>query len=556
MRKVAFGALVFLILGLLAVAPPSDAASRVLRVTKTTDDAPDGCTRSDCSLREAITRSNQTRDVETIVLSDLTYTLSIPGSNEDGNATGDLDIRRPVTVKGVTGLTEISQTISDRVIHVRKGALRLVGVIVRDGNTNGSGGGIFIDAGGRAALSRSRVHTNTVTGSGAGGGIFALGPLSLTDSLVYNNDSIMGGGGIFATGTNVTMVRSVLAVNTTTIANSTGGGGIAFIGPGTLSVTDSTIDLNHSGYGGGGIRAVPATSTGPVVVDIRRSTLSNNTADLVGGGLLVGLSYDTAKTRVTVSDSTISGNSSDQQGGGVFCTCSHPSSVDYALLRIARTTITNNTADADNNDPLPAGGGISGSAYIHTIAGSILAGNHDAGQSAEECGHQVATSLGANVFEEPACASGGVLPTDVTVANASFLGPLQNNGGPSWTHAILNPADVPVDILTGSACGGTDQRGVPRPQGGGCDSGSYEYATCAGVLVNIVGTQHRDILSGTVGADGILGLGGNDNIFGNTGNDGLCGGAGNDRLDGSDDTDVCLGGADSDTFANCETKKQ
>ena len=52
------------------------------------------------------------------------------------------------------------------------------------------------------------------------------------------------------------------------------------------------------------------------------------------------------------------------------------------------------------------------------------------------------------------------------------LGPLQNNGGPTLTHALLlgSPAlDAGDPTLTG-----TDQRGVSRPQGPRADIGAFE----------------------------------------------------------------------------------
>ena len=61
-----------------------------------------------------------------------------------------------------------------------------------------------------------------------------------------------------------------------------------------------------------------------------------------------------------------------------------------------------------------------------------------------------------------------------------MLGPLQDNGGPTFTHALLagspaidarNPA---APGSGGNACEATDQRGVARPQGAACDIGAFE----------------------------------------------------------------------------------
>lgn len=52
-----------------------------------------------CSLRAAIMEANATDAVDSILLGNgASYKLTIDGHNEDLGATGDLDIRRPVTI--------------------------------------------------------------------------------------------------------------------------------------------------------------------------------------------------------------------------------------------------------------------------------------------------------------------------------------------------------------------------------------------------------------------------------------------------------------------------
>src|SRR5205823_5274245 len=59
------------------------------------------------------------------------------------------------------------------------------------------------------------------------------------------------------------------------------------------------------------------------------------------------------------------------------------------------------------------------------------------------------------------------------------VGPLQENGGPSKTHALLQGSSA-IDKIPPDACSlkgiSTDQRGVKRPQGPACDIGAFEYA--------------------------------------------------------------------------------
>jgi hypothetical protein len=55
------------------------------------------------------------------------------------------------------------------------------------------------------------------------------------------------------------------------------------------------------------------------------------------------------------------------------------------------------------------------------------------------------------------------------------LGPLAENGGPAQTMA-LGAGSPAVDLIKPPCGTAPDERGVPRPQGSGCDAGAYEYA--------------------------------------------------------------------------------
>jgi hypothetical protein len=78
-------------------------------------------------------------------------------------------------------------------------------------------------------------------------------------------------------------------------------------------------------------------------------------------------------------------------------------------------------------------------------------------------------SGGHNVFTDNTCQ-----PADSDqVVGDPALGALADNGGPAATHALLEGSPA-VDAGDPGPCPASDQRGVPRPQGPGCDVGAYE----------------------------------------------------------------------------------
>ena len=54
------------------------------------------------------------------------------------------------------------------------------------------------------------------------------------------------------------------------------------------------------------------------------------------------------------------------------------------------------------------------------------------------------------------------------------LGVLGNYGGPTQTIPLLMGSPA-IDAGGAGGCPATDQRGVPRPFGGACDIGAFEY---------------------------------------------------------------------------------
>jgi hypothetical protein len=385
------------------------------------------------------------------------------------------------TVIDATGQSvTLSGNNTNRVLYVNAGVTaKLINIIVTDGKVEvgaaiASGGGIhnrgnlkLIDS----SVSNSRVKSgyqyaqgggiynylgiltlenSTVSGNhaGWGGGIFNVyASLTLENSIVSNN-SAGTGGGIF-TNRRVSLTSSTISDNR---ASLRGGGIFTQTTAGTLVITKSTIS-NNSAPNGGGIYNNGNYST------IESSTISNNSADY-GGGIYIG-GYEHS---LTVENSTVSGNNATSRGGGIY-----NAARGFTLVN---STVSNNSA------PYNQSGGIHQGAYPMFYKNSIIAWQ----KSGKDCGwnyYGYIRSRGYNIVSDGTCTQSYSQPTDLTHEVVPLLGSLQNNGGPTHTHALL-PDTVAIDwIPSGSNGCGTDitedQRGVPRPFGTGCDVGAFEF---------------------------------------------------------------------------------
>ena len=447
-----------LLLGSLAW-PGSAVQADTLIVTKLTD-TNDGVCDGDCSLREAIIAANTTPGVDTITLPSGTFFLTLTG-DEDFAAAGDLDVRAPLNLVGQGAEETIidASALADRVFNLMETAttVSISGVSITGVSTaNNAGGGIACD---RLTLTLDDVSlTNNDPGtSHSGGGLYAYeSTVTLTNSEVVGNTGSQGGG-IYVYGGELTMVDCEVSDNTVTESV----GGIYVYGAPT-SLTRCSIVGNTAPHSGG----LNFRSPGERLI-LDSCLVANNTA--VGDYAEVGGIMADEGSGASIVNCTISGNEAGAYAGGIEV---------RMPMTITHSTIVNNVASV--NEVSGNGGGLF--VYIPAevyLEDTIIANNEDRLNSTyDDCmkwGAATVTSLGYNLVENVGnCTFSNT--GDIT-GQDPLLGALQDNGGDSWTHALL--ASSPARNAGNPAVSSTpqyDQRGTGfgRVIDGRVDIGAYE----------------------------------------------------------------------------------
>lgn len=407
----------------------------------------------DCSLREAIQSANSNISVDsctvgsagadTINLPAGTYSININGRGDDNNSTGDFDILigENLTIDGAgAGLTIIDGNGVDRVFDIFSDY---------DDGVNPPSGPIT------EVVFSDITIANGNPGIDDGGGIRNQGLLTINNSIIRDN-----------------------VVEYDQLAEDFGdGAGIWSYLYAHLTITNTTIDQNIGANTGAGIYLGPGTR-----LDLDSTTVSNNisvtnldddTFFNYGGG---GGIYGSSGNSIDMVNTTISGNYG-WIGGGLYL--SIPS--DFDITNITNSTITDNTSDSDAGEQ---GAGLyfdtgEGSVLNVNILNTIISGNNGQNCSTTD----PITSLGNNLYHNnvPSFSDSCVFGSAGDINSSNLLvGPLQDNGGPTFTHALLvgSPA---IDTANNTGCPSDDQRGISRPIDGDsnssliCDIGAYEY---------------------------------------------------------------------------------
>ena len=121
-----------------------------------------------------------------------------------------------------------------------------------------------------------------------------------------------------------------------------------------------------------------------------------------------------------------------------------------------------------------------GNAFAIHFRGQLNATNSlivAGGSTIGTCWDEGTTVSGGGNIESPgdnSCGFNEVTDRGNVDVSALALGPLQNNGGPTMTHALL-PGSAAIDWIPVPMCEvNEDQRGEARPGGSMCDVGAFE----------------------------------------------------------------------------------
>jgi len=357
-----------------------------------------------------------------------------------------------VTINGMT-LTngQVPTGVANRgaTIRMNDETLTLNNVTISNGlAVNTRAGAIAVQGPGTLNINDSLLDNNDLSGGFFGGAISGISKarINIVNSTITGSDGAAGGA-IYVGG-------SYLTLDKTTISGSTAqaGGAIASYGS-FLSMTNSTISgntaTNAAARGGGGLLAI---NTAPGGLDnvIRNSTFSGNTSAKWGGGIsLYGFGGQWRIYNSTIASNSATGANTVTFGGGQMFFPGGGGILEFNA--IGKLEMISSIV-ADNTSPLSEGPDLySKSAALTNPAVASF-----------------------NIFEDP---NGfDLAPGSVNNQNGDpGLGPLQNNGGPTFTHLPASPGiaidkgNNPVPSVS------TDQRGGTRNYGP-TDVGSVEFA--------------------------------------------------------------------------------
>ncbi len=373
----------------------------------------------------------------------------------------------------------------------------LDGFTITGGNANGAapdnvGGGIYIDY-----LSSPTLANLIFTGNAAatnGGAIYAEGDIALNNFAFTGNSAGESGGAVSAQG-RVNLTSGSFSGN-----SAADGGALWALSDDDMILTTVTFSNNSASNTGGAILAIsPGMATHAQLTNVR---FQGNSATKSGGaveveGMEAWTSFNNAifsgnsaadggavwtdgyYTHTSFTNATFSGNSA-ANGGAIYIGTE-------GSAYLTNATLTGNTSTSGI-------GAVYNGHYV-TLTHVTMSGNprgalyNDSGSKASIMNTilwgdvtEVPSPYATSIVVKDSVIQGGCPSNPALICTHILIGdpklrPLQDNGGlPNTLHTqsmALGIGTSAIDISTLN-CSATDQRGVARTQGLGCDAGAYE----------------------------------------------------------------------------------
>jgi len=440
--------LILLVLFLEGATHISPVSANTITVTTTVDE---DVGNSACSLREAIIAANTDAayngcsagsGADIITLPAGTYTLI------DSPTYSLPYIEGLITINGESASTTIVEAnacnpVEETCTHntlvfyiLKSGTVTLNDMTLRHGQSDYGRGAIYNH--GKLTINNCIITANVGIYGGAIGNDWE-GILTINNSIISNNFSDHQGGGICNHG-ELTINYSTISHN---ITDNRGGG---IFNRGITTINNSSIMYNLAGEGndGGGIYNALALT-------VNNSALFENSAAF-GGGIYNNKLVFTESRGIEIgwsiiTNSTFSMNTAVWWGGGIF---------NDGIAEITNSTFSGNEGTA--------GGGICNRSTLD-FSNTIIADSITGSDCFNSNDGVISTNIN-NLVEDGSCSA--------AFSGDPSLGALTYNGGPTQTHALL-PGSIAIDAGSMAECPATDQRGVTRPKGAGCDIGAFEF---------------------------------------------------------------------------------